>query len=880
MSAVITPFQNAKCSLCKLARPEHRPLQSEVRPALYTIILDLPDQTDIEVKRCGAGRYAIDLNMALKLAGIKRSECNIIYVSACSTWDLDAVRRDASTAYRKTAEGQLLRSAGYTTNPYDPVSNCLPRFYTDINMSIAGGARNIICMGDLAVSTIKGGKHSADKIRGCGEYNAEMSCKVFYTIHPRRIYGEPIYKDIFRNDIKKAVRYFTDTLDWPEPKIYLPGSYAEAILALELLKGSKLISYDLETDDINSWANIRCIGLSNKDVAVVIPIRSIDGKLYRWQTENGIIPVYSILANEIKDFLKGKYGKVIGHNAGNFDRRIVEWSYGYKPELELDTMLCHLLMDNELPHRLGFLGSSLTDYTEAWKADNTANEARSDQELHTYCGKDCIVTARVAPVVFRGMKDNNQYHLYSREKMLQAAGVDMSNIGMRIDIDARAKLLGEYREKIANSKAVLTQAFGVEFNPRSSPDLKEALYGSGQRSLGLLPCAFSKKTKEPSTNDDAVREMMVSYGLDDKRYNILHNLRLFKSANQLIQLSLLPMQPYTIGKFLKENGEYGTGILDSSWTVHPSYNRLPTTGRYSSSDPNLQNINAIMRRMYVPRKGNCFIACDANALEAVLIAEESGAQLTIDCLKQGLDLHNETMERVYGNGIWTLPGAPNDRRTKGKGEFKSSRNTIKNVRYANNYGAGIKRIWDQATAAEDENGNLLYRGLSIGDIEEIVLGSENVKGLRQIEPEIPEWWKKTHTLFKQQGYIADTIWGRKRKFRRKQTLPGIVNHPIQAGGFHIIAEAMIEILYGEQDWFATERVDRSPIDYTVLQYSKTGAFTGLVTQTHDSLMFEIGEAYKDAAIDCLTRVMTRRRKVGAVLTYTCECKSGYNWEEV
>lgn len=875
---MITNFQSAQCQNCLLAKPEHQPLQSDIREGTkYTIVLDNPDDIDIDHNQCAAGRYAIDLMSALKLAGIRRSECNIVYVSACATWDMDSVRRQASSLHKE--HSKLL---GKIPKLYDPVTCCEPRFNDDLHRAIAI-APQVICMGDLVISAIRGGRHSADKLRGSAEQVlvsnhglrstdgtiSKTAFKAFYTIHPRRLFGEPILKPIFRYDIAKAVRYFSGTLDWKEPDIIIPRSYDEVIFALSLLQDSKFIAYDLETDDIyTEWANIRCIGLSNEDTAIVIPIRKIDGSIIRVRTHDGIMPLLSLVKKEIQKILTNKDTHLIGHNAGNFDRKVVEANWQFTPKLQLDTMLAHLLMDNELPHRLGFLGSTLTDFTEAWKADNTANEAKSDKELWTYCGKDCVVTARVGRKVWQGMKDNNQEHLYEREAMLQDIGVRMSKLGIAVDGNARDKLLGEYSNKVIVAGGILRKEFGPNFNPRSSAHLKDALYTK----FGLLPCAFSKKTKEPSTDDNAIREMMITYRLDDHRYDVLHNLRLYKSANQLMQLSLKPICTHNT-PFMHSNGEKGYGILDDNNVVHPNYNRLPATGRYSSSDPNLQNINTKMRRMYVPRYGNIFIACDANALEAVLIAEESGAQHTIKVLSQGLDLHNETMEHIYGNGIWTLSGAPKDRRKKGEKDFKSSRGTIKNGRYAHNYGAGLRRIWEQVTAAEDDDGNLLYKHITMDMIEEIVTG------LRELEPEIPEWWKRTQALWRQQGYIADSLWGRKRKFRRKATLPGIVNHPIQSGGFHIVAEAMIETLFGEQDWFATERCDHNPISYEVLQYNWM-MNTGLVTQTHDSLMFEVREKDKDEATSVLSRVMTRRRKMGALLDYTCETKSGYSWEEV
>ena len=87
---------------------------------------------------------------------------------------------------------------------------------------------------------------------------------------------------------------------------------------------------------------------------------------------------------------------LLGHNAGQYDRLVCEDALGVTPNLSVDTLLLHLLADNEMPHNLGFVGSRYTDFTESWKSDHTAVNARTDRELHVYCAKDCAVTAAIA----------------------------------------------------------------------------------------------------------------------------------------------------------------------------------------------------------------------------------------------------------------------------------------------------------------------------------------------------------------------------------------------------------------------------------------------------------------------------------------------------
>ena len=96
----------------------------------------------------------------------------------------------------------------------------------------------------------------------------------------------------------------------------------------------------------------------------------------------------------------------------------------------------------------------------------------------------------------------------------------------------------------------------------------------------------------------------------------------------------------------------------------------------------------------------------------------------------------------------------------------------------------------------------------------------------------------------------------------------------------MVAEALLELVLGREDWFATHAVGPAPdFDPALLRFNLT-ARTGLVTQTHDSLMFEVPAERADEAQAAVTWAMTRRAKVGALLTYTAEGKIGTNWKDV
>ena len=176
---------------------------------------------------------------------------------------------------------------------------------------------------------------------------------------------------------------------------------------------------------------------------------------------------------------------------------------------------------------------------------------------------------------------------------------------------------------------------------------------------------------------------------------------------------------------------------------------------------------------------------------------------------------------------------------------------------------------------EDENGKLIYAHLTHRDIRDVV------HGLKKADPEIPKWWDKIRNGYRRAGFVADSLWGRRRYFRDEEKINELVNHPIQTGGASLIHEAMLELVLGipGAGTVSTHSQDVFPLAWDVLPFDFE-ARTGLVNQCHDSLMFEVPEERGEEVAEQLQAAMTRRRRRGAQLTYTAEAAIGMNWLEV
>lgn len=835
----------AKCNSCPLGELRRRgdefsPVLAEIHPNDKIIILGtFPGGHEVSEGRPFVGPSGMELQAAFDSCGIRRDECQLNNVLACqppqNKLDIFMAHLGRANAKRKREDKPIFES---------PVLCCKPRVLDDIE-----GCERIICMGAIAAAVIHGGSPSIMGLRGACE-EVEMpwgKVKVAYTVHPSFVLRSPKWREVFQGDIARAIRFFNDELTWEDPEIRIVKSSTELAHALkDFCMAGKPVAYDVETDAKNPLgAKLRCTAIANEDLSIVVPALSIDGQSRFFSPEED-----EKVQTLLKLFLLKCPLPLMGHNAGQYDRLVCENQLGITPSLSADTLLLHLLVNNEMPHNLGFVTSVYTDFIEAWKANHTALNAKSDEELHIYCAKDACVTARISSPLGRQIKSRNQWHLIDLEHKLQRVGAQMQRLGMRVDMKKVYEHELVFEEELQKNKAICSEIVSDTFNPLSTVQARNLLF----REWKLTPEKYNEKTGEPSTDDETLRKMITHHNLDEEKKTLVQGIRMVRRYSKLLGTYIRPLK---------------NTLVMSDGRIHPSYNRLPATGRYSSSAPNAQNIPAFLRDIFVPEEGHVFVGADMDQLELRLIAEEAEATRLIGIINNGLDPHNENMETVYGKGIWELEGAPKDRKKKGKGTFKRTRGITKNVFYAWQYAASVPTIHQQVVSVEDDDGVLIYAHLTHSDVRDVV------RGLKRAVPEIPKWWNKMRHQYRRDGFVADTIWGRRRDFKDEENINEIVNHPIQAGGASIVHEAMLELILGCSGLGTIGQNNGGEVigfDFR--------ARTGLINQCHDSLLLEVPEGDGERVAELLQSVMTRKRREGDQLSYTAEAEIGMNWLEV
>jgi DNA polymerase-1 len=206
----------------------------------------------------------------------------------------------------------------------------------------------------------------------------------------------------------------------------------------------------------------------------------------------------------------------------------------------------------------------------------------------------------------------------------------MECAGVKVDAGIMRALSAEMEGQIGALTSRIYEATGTEFNINSPKQLGEILF----ERLNLPTLKKTKKTKGYSTDQAVLEELAETYELP----------RLILEYRQLAKLKS------TYVDILPTLIHAGTG------RVHTSFNQTGTsTGRLSSSDPNLQNIpirtelGRRIRSAFVAETGHMLISADYSQVELRVLAHLSEDEGLIDAFLRDEDIHDRTAEEVFGN---------------------------------------------------------------------------------------------------------------------------------------------------------------------------------------------------------------------------------------
>ncbi len=303
-----------------------------------------------------------------------------------------------------------------------------------------------------------------------------------------------------------------------------------------------------------------------------------------------------------------------------------------------DTMLISYVLDGgEHSHSMDNLSKMYCDHTPitykevagTGKNQVTFDKVAIDTALN-YAAEDAEITLRLHKILKPRLaqeKMTSVYELIERPLIQTIARMEME--GIKIDPVVLNNMSTEFAKKLAVLEAEIFTIAGTEFNVASPKQIGQVIFDQ----MGLQG---GKKTKtgDWSTSAD-ILEKLAAEGHEIVQKILDHR-----------QLSKLK-STYTDALQAQVNPKTGR--------VHTSFAMAHTsTGRLSSSDPNLQNIpirteeGRKIREAFIAEKGNVLVSVDYSQVELRLAAEIAGVEALKQAFRDGIDIHTLTASQVFG----------------------------------------------------------------------------------------------------------------------------------------------------------------------------------------------------------------------------------------
>lgn len=406
------------------------------------------------------------------------------------------------------------------------------------------------------------------------------------------------------------------------------------------------------------------------------------------------------------------------------------------------------------------------------------------------------------------LRNDETFKLYKEiEQPLISVLFNMEKNGVRISIDEMNKLGEIYSQETNELSEKIFEQCGCRFNLNSPSQLGDVLFNK----LGLKSGKKNKSGKY-STNAETLE------ALADEN-EVVRNVLKYRQYNKLYSTYIEGFRP------LIRNGK-----------VHTTYNQTVTsTGRLSSTNPNMQNIpireneGREVRKMFIPSDGCVFIDADYSQIELRLLAHFSGCKNLIDAYNNGEDVHAFTASQVFGVPL-------NEVTPKMRREAK-----------AVNFGIiyGISEF-----------------GLSKNIGVSIATARDYIAKYFERYPEVKEYMNKNVESAKSSGYVS-TLTGRKRVINELKSSNYMVrqfgeraamNMPLQGTSADIIKIAMVNVEKALNDANLKSR---------------------LIIQVHDELVLETPKEEVEQASKILKQKMENAVKLNVPLTV--EVNIGENW---
>ena len=610
---------------------------------------------------------------------------------------------------------------------------------------------------------------------------------------------------------------FLDTEDARKTNTMIVNSEEALQVLVKSLYAAGSFALDTESTSEDPW-HAQLVGISCSMAAgeaYYIPvghIASIDGQAPETQ-----LPLKSVL-EQLRPVLEDETILKYMHNA-KYDMQLLAFNGVAVRGLALDTMLGAYLTDpgrrglglkDQVFQRLGYVMTPIAQLI------GTGSKMISMAQVPVrmaadYAGADADMTLRLVEPIMEELTRNSLLELYYNiELPLLPVLMQMEMYGVALDGDFLRTLNERLGEQIGTLEEEIYASVGHHFNINSTKQLGDILFGE-------LKLPSGKKTKTGySVSADVIENLRGKHPMIDL---LLEYRQLTKLKSTYVDGLLALMDPLT-GR------------------VHTSFNQtIASSGRLSSSNPNLQNIpirtevGRQIRRAFIADPSYVLLTADYSQFELRILAHITHEPRLVEAFSQNEDIHTITAASLFNVQVSLVT--------------KDQRRLAKTVVYAVLYG-------------QSPFGLAQITGMTNSE------ASDFIKRYHETFPHIKDYVESTLHQARKQGYV-NTLFGRKRFFPDMHGLPfnerqalerEAINMPIQGGNADLIKIAMIRIQHALEE-----------------KHMKTR----MILQVHDELVFEVPVEELERTKSLVKRLMEGVAELDVPIKV--ELKTGKNWYE-
>jgi len=607
----------------------------------------------------------------------------------------------------------------------------------------------------------------------------------------------------------------------------------ETVTSLESLdrwiaaaRAQGFLAVDTETDALDSMqANLVGASLATAPgKACYIPLahKAAGGGLFGGEEIEGQIALADALAR-LKPLLEDPSILKIGQNL-KYDLEVLK-RYGIAVSPIDDTMLISYTLEmgdvghgmDELSERhLGHKCISFKDVAGSGKSAISFDRVPIDRATH-YAAEDADVTLRLWLLLKPQLAAKSKATVYETlERPLVPVLARMESEGVLVDPDTLKNLSNEFATSAAAIETEVYALAGERFNIGSPKQLGDILFGRMN-----LPGGRKTQTGAWSTDSDALEDL----------------------AAQGVELARRVLDWRQLSKLRSTYTDALPGYINpQTGRVHTSYSLASTsTGRLSSTEPNLQNIpvrteeGRKIRSAFVAPQGSKLISADYSQIELRVLAHVADIPQLKKAFADGLDIHAMTASEMFGVPV--------------QGMDPLVRRRAKAINFGIIYGISAFGLANQLSISREEAGDY-------------------IKTYFKRFPGIRDYMEKTRKEAREKGYV-ETIFGRRAHFPRINSPNAserafleraAINAPIQGAAADIIRRAMAHM-------------------HEAL--AEAGLSARMLLQVHDELIFEAVEAEVEQTMAVARRIMEHAPLPAVELTVPLQvdARAAQNWEE-